>query len=105
MSDPLDDLIRKHRPSVHPVPQDEYARILERVRRDKRKAQHKIWLGVSAASLAAAGVMAFLNFTPMREPEAWLEADDISYQPEVQERGSYQDWLWIADQVVDEAAK
>jgi hypothetical protein len=54
-------------------------------------------------SLAAAGMMAFVNFMPMSEPEAWLEADDLIYRPEVQDRGSYQDWLWITDQVVDEA--
>jgi hypothetical protein len=102
MNDPLHDLIRKHRPLVHPAPQDEYVRILERARLDKRTRQHKVWLGVSAASLAAAGVMVFLNFTPVSELDAWLEADDITYQPEVQDRGSYQDWLWITDQVVDE---
>lgn len=103
MKDPLHDLIRKHRPLVNPAPPDEYARILERVRQDKRKGQYRLWLGISVVSLAAAGMMAFVNFTPMPEPEAWLEADDLIYQPEVQDRGSYQDWLWITDQVVDEA--
>ncbi|HET9237157.1 MAG TPA: hypothetical protein VFO10_07895 [Oligoflexus sp.] len=103
MNDPLHDFMKKHKPSVEAAPRDEYERILERARQEKRKRQHRIWLGVSAASLAAAGMMAFLTFTPRAEPEAWLEADDLSYQPEIQDRGSYQDWLWITDQVVDEA--
>lgn len=102
MNDPLHDFMKRHKPAVSAAPKDEYVRILERARQDKRRRQHTIWFGVSTATLAAAGMMAFLNFAPVAEPEAWLEADDISYQPEVQDRGSYQDWLWITDQVVDE---
>jgi hypothetical protein len=103
MNDPLHDVLKRHKPTVHAAPQDEYVRILERAEQQKRRRQQTIWLGMSAATLAAAGLMAFLNFAPKSEPDAWLEADDISYQPEVQERGTYQDWLWITDQVVDES--
>lgn len=103
MNDSLHDFMKTHKPLVHAATKEEYVRILERALQNKRRRQQKIWIGVSTATLAAAGMIAFLNFAPMNEPDAWLEADDFSYQPEVQDRGSYQDWLWITDQVVDEA--
>jgi hypothetical protein len=104
VNDPLHDYLKTHKPKAPPVPHDEWQRILQRTRQDGKRRQHRVWYYVSAATLAAAGMMAFLNFAPKpQDSETWLEPEDVLFQVEPQDRGAYQDWLWIADQVVAEA--
>jgi hypothetical protein len=104
VNDPLHDYLKKHKPPVPPAPWDEWHRIEARTRAKVKERPHRLWYYATAATLAAAGLMAFLNFAPKApETETWLEAEDVLYQVEGPERGAYQDWLWIADQVVADA--
>lgn len=104
MNDPLHDYLKKNKPVVSPVPADEWQRIVARTRAHTKSKSNPVWYYVSAATLAAAGFMAFLKFTPQAsEPDALLEAEDLIYQVEASDRGAYQDWLWIADQVAEAA--
>jgi hypothetical protein len=103
VNDPLHEYLKKHKPRVPPAPADEWSRIQVRARAEG-KARQRLWLYVSAATLSAASVTAFLNFRPHTDREVWLEAEDVFYQEsaDIQVRGAYQDWLWLAEQVAPE---
>ncbi len=104
MNDPLHDYLKKHRPAVPPAPRDEWQRIVARTQAQAPSKPRRVWYYLSAATLAAAGFLAFVKFTPEPlESNALLEPDDLFLQVEASDRGAYQDWLWIADQVAEEA--
>ncbi len=104
MSDSLHDYLKKHKPPVPPAPRDEWQRIVARTQAKASSRPPRVWYYLSAATLAAAGLLAFVKFAPQpQESDAFLEPEDLVYQLEASERGAYQDWLLIADQVADEA--
>jgi hypothetical protein len=101
MNDPLQEYLKKHRPPVPPAPVDEWSRILARTRMEAKSKKQRLWYYVSAATLSAAGWMAFVNFAPRAsEPEFRWEQEDMIFQVETVEQGAYQDWLWMTDQLV-----
>lgn len=103
MKDSLHEYLKKNQAPVPPAPPDEWNRIMARTRENAKVRQHRVWFYVSAATLAAAGLMAFINFAPQApEADALLEPEDVMYLAETPEPGTYQDWLWIVDQLAAE---
>ncbi|MDQ3232095.1 MAG: hypothetical protein M3Q07_09765 [Pseudobdellovibrionaceae bacterium] len=105
MNDPLREYMQKNRPPVSSAPGDEWSRIMARTRKAGHSRQHRLWVYISAATLSAAGLMAFLNFSPQPpEADAWLEPEEVIYRErnDIAENGAYQDWLWLADEVAAE---
>jgi len=104
VKDPLHEYLKKNQPAVPPAPRDEWQRIVARTQENTNTRQDRLWYYVSAATLAAAGLMAFINFAPQApETDMLLEPEDVMYLAEAPDSGTYQDWLWIADQVAVEA--
>jgi hypothetical protein len=104
VNDPLRDYMKKHEPPVTPAPADEWARIQALTRKTQSASGQRVWLFLSAVTLAAASLLFVLNRTaPQREPDAWLDLDEVVYRDhaESQENGAYRDWLWLADHVDD----
>lgn len=88
------------------APADEWTQILARTQAQTSSRQHRTWLYISAVTLSAAGLMAFLNFSrPTREAELRLDIEDVIYRErnDSPQSGAYHDWLWLADHVGTEA--